>query len=163
MRSRPTQQGHSWQAARTFSLPGTRTFKARKEVVLSGGAINSATLLLSFRGRSSRRIEFALTRRRPAPSWGRQEPTRSSERRLGLQNPCHRQPQSGAAGHAAWVKTTLPSWTVACAICGECVTRVISGIPEHRDSVLSEEEQAANDKVMICCAGCKSERLVLDM
>jgi len=48
-------------------------------------------------------------------------------------------------------------------ICGECVTRVISGIPEHRDSVLSEEEQAANDKVMICCAGCKSERLVLDM
>ena len=48
-------------------------------------------------------------------------------------------------------------------ICGECVTRVISGIPEHRDSVLSEEEQAANDKVMICCCGCKSERLVLDM
>jgi tetrachlorobenzoquinone reductase len=48
-------------------------------------------------------------------------------------------------------------------ICGECVTRVISGIPEHRDSVLSEEEQASNEKVMICCAGCKSERLVLDM
>jgi ferredoxin-NADP reductase len=48
-------------------------------------------------------------------------------------------------------------------ICGECVTRVISGIPEHRDSVLSEEEQAANDKVMICCCGCKTERLVLDM
>ena len=48
-------------------------------------------------------------------------------------------------------------------ICGACETRVISGIPEHRDSVLSEEEQAANDKVMICCAGCKSERLVLDM
>jgi ferredoxin-NADP reductase len=48
-------------------------------------------------------------------------------------------------------------------ICGECLTRVISGIPEHHDSVLSEEEQAANDKVMICCAGCKSERLVLDM
>ena len=43
------------------------------------------------------------------------------------------------------------------------MTRVISGIPEHRNSVLSEEEQAANDKVMICCAGCKSERLVLDM
>jgi tetrachlorobenzoquinone reductase len=48
-------------------------------------------------------------------------------------------------------------------ICGECVTRVISGIPEHRDSVLSEEEQDANDKVMICCCGCKTERLVLDM
>ncbi len=48
-------------------------------------------------------------------------------------------------------------------ICGECVTRVISGIPEHHDSVLSEDEQASNEKVMICCAGCKSERLVLDM
>jgi ferredoxin-NADP reductase len=48
-------------------------------------------------------------------------------------------------------------------ICGECVTRVISGIPEHHDSVLSEEEQATNERVMICCAGCKSERLVLDM
>jgi tetrachlorobenzoquinone reductase len=48
-------------------------------------------------------------------------------------------------------------------ICGECVTRVISGIPVHHDSVLSEEEQATNEKVMICCCGCKSDRLVLDM
>jgi len=48
-------------------------------------------------------------------------------------------------------------------ICGACETRVISGIPDHRDSVLSEEEQASNTKVMICCAGCKTERLVLDM
>jgi tetrachlorobenzoquinone reductase len=48
-------------------------------------------------------------------------------------------------------------------ICGECVTRVISGIPVHHDSVLSEEEQATNEKAMICCCGCKTERLVLDM
>jgi ferredoxin len=48
-------------------------------------------------------------------------------------------------------------------ICGECMTRVISGTPEHHDSVLSEDEQASNEKVMICCAGCKSERLVLDL
>jgi tetrachlorobenzoquinone reductase len=48
-------------------------------------------------------------------------------------------------------------------ICGACETKVISGIPVHHDSVLSEEEQAANTKVMICCAGCKTERLVLDM
>jgi len=48
-------------------------------------------------------------------------------------------------------------------ICGECVTRVISGVPEHHDSVLSEEERESNEKVMICCAGCKTERLVLDM
>jgi tetrachlorobenzoquinone reductase len=48
-------------------------------------------------------------------------------------------------------------------ICGACETRIISGIPEHHDSVLSEEEQASNTKVMICCCGCKTERLVLDM
>jgi ferredoxin-NADP reductase len=48
-------------------------------------------------------------------------------------------------------------------ICGACEQRVISGIPEHRDAILSEEEQASNTKVMICCAGCKSERLVLDL
>jgi tetrachlorobenzoquinone reductase len=47
-------------------------------------------------------------------------------------------------------------------VCGACEQRVISGIPEHRDSILSEEEQAENKRVMICCAGCKTDRLVLD-
>jgi ferredoxin-NADP reductase len=48
-------------------------------------------------------------------------------------------------------------------ICGACEQRVISGTPEHRDSILTEEEQAENMRVMICCAGCKSDRLVLDL
>jgi ferredoxin-NADP reductase len=48
-------------------------------------------------------------------------------------------------------------------ICGACEQRVISGTPEHHDSILTEEEQAENTRVMICCAGCKSDRLVLDL
>jgi ferredoxin-NADP reductase len=48
-------------------------------------------------------------------------------------------------------------------ICGACEQKVISGIPEHRDAILTEEEQAENSRVMICCAGCKSDRLVLDL
>jgi ferredoxin-NADP reductase len=48
-------------------------------------------------------------------------------------------------------------------ICGACEQRVLAGAPEHHDAILSEEEQAANTRVMICCAGCKSERLVLDL
>ena len=48
-------------------------------------------------------------------------------------------------------------------ICGACEQRIISGVAEHHDSILSEEEQAENKRVMICCAGSKSERLVLDM
>jgi tetrachlorobenzoquinone reductase len=48
-------------------------------------------------------------------------------------------------------------------ICGVCATRVISGIPDHRDSVLSDHEHASNKTMMICCSGCKSDRLVLDL
>jgi ferredoxin-NADP reductase len=48
-------------------------------------------------------------------------------------------------------------------ICGACEQRLVSGIPEHRDAVLTEEEQASNIKVMICCAGSKTDRLVLDL
>jgi hypothetical protein len=39
---------------------------------------------------------------------------------------------------------------------------VISGLPDHRDSVLTEKERAAGRTIMICCSGSKSERLVLD-
>lgn len=48
-------------------------------------------------------------------------------------------------------------------ICGVCETRVISGIPDHRDAILSDHERAANKSMMICCSGSKSERLVLDL
>jgi vanillate O-demethylase ferredoxin subunit len=48
-------------------------------------------------------------------------------------------------------------------VCGTCETRVIEGIPDHRDQFLSKEEQAANDTIMICCSGSKSRTLVLDL
>ncbi|AMN42863.1 PDR/VanB family oxidoreductase [Rhodoplanes sp. Z2-YC6860] len=48
-------------------------------------------------------------------------------------------------------------------ICGVCETKVIAGIPDHRDAVLSDGEHAANKTMMICCSGSKSERLVLDL
>lgn len=47
--------------------------------------------------------------------------------------------------------------------CGSCETRVIEGVPVHRDSILSEEERASNRTMMICCSGCSSPRLVLDL
>lgn len=46
-------------------------------------------------------------------------------------------------------------------ICGSCQMRVIEGIPNHQDMVLSEAERAENDTMMICCSGAKSKRLVL--
>jgi vanillate O-demethylase ferredoxin subunit len=48
-------------------------------------------------------------------------------------------------------------------VCGTCETRVISGIPDHRDSVLSAAERASNKTMMICCSGSLSEKLVLDI
>ncbi len=47
--------------------------------------------------------------------------------------------------------------------CGTCETPVLEGIPDHRDSVLDEQEQAANTCMMICVSRACTERLVLDL
>jgi ferredoxin len=47
--------------------------------------------------------------------------------------------------------------------CGTCETTVLSGTPDHRDSVLTDDEQAANDTMMICVSRSCSPRLVLDL
>jgi ferredoxin len=48
-------------------------------------------------------------------------------------------------------------------ICGSCETRVLDGIPDHRDFLLSDSEHAANASMMICVSRCASGRLVLDL
>ncbi|UBQ41336.1 PDR/VanB family oxidoreductase [Comamonas thiooxydans] len=48
-------------------------------------------------------------------------------------------------------------------VCGTCLTRVISGQPDHRDMYLTEDEQAANDQFLPCCSRARSGRLVLDL
>jgi ferredoxin-NADP reductase len=47
--------------------------------------------------------------------------------------------------------------------CGTCETGVLEGVPDHRDSVLTPDEQAANDAMMICVSRSCSARLVLDL
>jgi ferredoxin-NADP reductase len=47
--------------------------------------------------------------------------------------------------------------------CGTCETRVLTGAPEHRDSVLSPEEQERNDTMMICVSRSLGPKLVLDL
>ncbi len=47
--------------------------------------------------------------------------------------------------------------------CGTCETGVLDGVPEHRDSVLTAEEQAGNDCMMICVGRCVRGPLVLDL
>ncbi|RJG04001.1 PDR/VanB family oxidoreductase [Noviherbaspirillum sedimenti] len=46
-------------------------------------------------------------------------------------------------------------------ICGTCLTKVISGIPDHRDTFLTDQERSANNQMTLCCSRSKSNRLTL--
>src|SRR5271163_4276184 len=48
-------------------------------------------------------------------------------------------------------------------VCGTCEARVLEGTPDHRDSVLSEAEQAAGEVMLVCVSRSRTERLVLDL
>lgn len=48
-------------------------------------------------------------------------------------------------------------------VCGSCRTRVLAGVPDHRDLLLSPEEQAANTEFTPCCSRSKTPLLVLDL
>ena len=48
-------------------------------------------------------------------------------------------------------------------VCGTCETAVLSGTPDHRDSLLTQEEREANEYMMICVGRALSDRLELDL
>lgn len=48
-------------------------------------------------------------------------------------------------------------------VCGTCVTKILEGIPDHRDMYLSLGEQASNTQFMPCCSRAKTPLLVLDL
>ena len=48
-------------------------------------------------------------------------------------------------------------------LCGTCLTRVLSGTPDHRDQYLTPDERATNDQFLPCCSRSKSARLVIDL
>jgi ferredoxin-NADP reductase len=48
-------------------------------------------------------------------------------------------------------------------LCGTCETRVLEGVPEHRDQLLTERARASNQTVIICRSGSLTPRLVLDL
>lgn len=47
--------------------------------------------------------------------------------------------------------------------CGTCLTRVIEGVPDHRDSFLRPRQRAKNNVIMVCCSRSCTPRLVLDV
>jgi vanillate monooxygenase ferredoxin subunit len=48
-------------------------------------------------------------------------------------------------------------------VCGTCLTRVLAGVPDHRDMFLTPGEQAKNDQFTPCCSRAHSASLTLDL
>ena len=63
------------------------------------------------------------------------------------------------------VRARIPGVMSSCeqGICSSCETAVLAGVPDHRDSVLTAKEHAANDYMMICVSRALTPRLVLDL
>lgn len=47
--------------------------------------------------------------------------------------------------------------------CGTCEVTVVDGMPDHRDSVLSEVDRQAGDCMISCVSRARTERLILDL
>jgi ferredoxin-NADP reductase len=63
------------------------------------------------------------------------------------------------------VRAAIPGVMSSCeqGICSSCETAVLAGLPDHRDSVLTAKEHAANNYMMICVSRALTPRLVLDL
>lgn len=48
-------------------------------------------------------------------------------------------------------------------VCGTCVTAIIAGEAEHRDSFLSDKQKASNTRICLCVSRAKGDKLVLDL
>lgn len=48
-------------------------------------------------------------------------------------------------------------------VCGTCMTKVLSGTPDHRDLYLTSEEHERNDCFMPCCSRAKTTRLLVEL
>ncbi|WP_218008591.1 PDR/VanB family oxidoreductase [Hydrogenophaga flava] len=48
-------------------------------------------------------------------------------------------------------------------VCGTCLTPVLGGQPDHRDSFFTDEERAAGTQFLPCCSRSKTPVLVLDL
>jgi ferredoxin-NADP reductase len=48
-------------------------------------------------------------------------------------------------------------------VCGVCETRVLDGVPDHRDMLLTEAERARGDAMMLCVSRALTPTLTLDL
>jgi len=101
-------------------------------------------------------LEYFKAKETPAAEGGFEVKLARSNRSITIRD--------GETIHDALLRSGIAA-SYACqeGVCGTCETRVVEGIPDHRDSFLSKEERAANKTMMICCSGSKLPTLVLDL
>ena len=63
------------------------------------------------------------------------------------------------------LREAVPALSYDCeqGYCGACEARVLAGIPEHRDTVLTDEERAAGTTMMVCVGRARTPLLTLDL
>ena len=63
------------------------------------------------------------------------------------------------------LRTVLPNLPSDCetGICGTCEVRVLGGVPEHHDSVLSDSERETGNSMLICVSRSQTPKLLLDL
>ena len=63
------------------------------------------------------------------------------------------------------VRDVVPDVPSSCeeGFCGSCEVPVLEGTPDHRDQILTPEEQEESATMMICVSRCRGPRLVLDL
>jgi len=101
-------------------------------------------------------VEYFKAREKPASEGGFEVKLARSKRTISVQ-------QGKTILDALLDAGITANYACAEGVCGTCETKVVEGIPDHRDLFLSKEEQAENKTIMICCSGSKSSTLVLDL
>ncbi|MFX7756142.1 2Fe-2S iron-sulfur cluster binding domain-containing protein, partial [Acinetobacter baumannii] len=48
-------------------------------------------------------------------------------------------------------------------ICGTCLVKVLAGVPQHNDDVLSDAERASGTVILACVSRAESDLLLLDL
>lgn len=63
------------------------------------------------------------------------------------------------------VRSLVPSVPASCeeGFCGTCEVRILAGEADHRDQILTQAEQDANESMFICVSRAKSRRIVIDL
>lgn len=94
---------------------------------------------------------------KPLPAGGRFEVELASSGRI-VEVPAHLTVLQALTNAGVAIPSSCEQGT-----CGTCLTRVVEGVPDHRDEYLSPEERASNDQFLPCCSRASSARLVLEL